>query len=59
MSEAIYQRLMNLANRLNDEGRKDDAALVYSAALKYAEPEPRFQCSQKIPGFGVVTQKLY
>ena len=59
MNEAVYQRLMNLANKLSDEGREDDAALVYSAAFKYAEPEPRFQCSQKSPGFGVVMQIIY
>lgn len=55
----IYERLMNLASRLSDEGREDDAALVYSAAFKYASPEPRYQKAEKIHGFGHVVQTIY
>lgn len=28
----LYNRLMELGNRLKDEGRKDDASLIYLAA---------------------------
>jgi hypothetical protein len=47
----MYEKLMDLANRLQEENRKDDAALIYSAAIKYNLPEPAYQKLTNLPQY--------
>ena len=47
----MYKQLKDLAERLEAEGRKQDAILVFSAMVNYLpEPVPKFENTVKFNG---------
>jgi hypothetical protein len=48
----MYEKLKELAERLDAEGKKDDSCLVFSAMIHFApNPKPKFEkISNPVPG---------
>ena len=56
----LYQRLFNLADRLQKEGKEDEANDVRTAGVKcIPATEPSFKKERLIPGYGFMGIKEY
>ena len=53
----IYDQFMALANRLEREGKEEDAALVYSAAFQTSTAKPLFETVNRVGDMLVVTRR--